>query len=611
MQPREQSHVPFPEIPRLPGERKLEGVPHKASESVFNQPGVPDALDIHTETFGMNSAGRGVALSRHYARHRKVQSIESVALGLETIIDSFENPERSRHANFLASKLRNKAGTLATAASKQEVEVDDFYTDERNRPSYEMFTTEKRREIIEAAEAEPFRGDQNPIDDPDLKLEVSRLVRQQNCPDDEIITLGYKLAHRFVSPDQSTSEAARTFAALALAIDAAKIKAVGRKTSTMISNQIMWAATSEIAYMMPRTNAARAEVKQVRDNLGIPDNYSQWLQPKFDMLDSHMHKYLQVDWYIKRFSQGVTGKLRGFAVSARSRVEKEFSLDAEPARELAAELIRLRRYNVKPAYFSGDMYAKNSDESWVFTPSDQLLGAGWEERNRKVANPFLAHVDLASKSNPEKLVGELSTKMYGKKAQITIMNKGDFEPRLILGIYADGEIGLISGGNIRDIRSEFALVDKEDVYETLQMTLIKNLFDLVVPVEVVDSLPGHEQGPQKAGFFSKVKDAMDQMPIRDLVLARVKYIREYGTEIQDLIDRENNEQIRSLRDHSVVGHVRRLPAGFKPTPDAIALAESLGIKLAPNETFVRDHRRGNIENGSITSHRAVQVRSKV
>lgn len=607
----EQSHIPFPEIARLPGERKLEGVPHKASESIFNQFGVPEALSLHTETFGLNSAGRALVMNRYLGRNPKVENIERTIAGLDAVKDDFDNPVRSTHANFLAVKLRDKAGALAASAIRAESTHDSFYNDERNRPSYEMFTTQKRREIIEAAETEPYRPDQNPFDDPDLRLEVSRLVRQKNCPDDEIIALGYRLAHRFISPDLSPVKAAHIFAELAIAIDLAKIKAVGRKTSTVISNQIIWAAITETAFMLPHTNHARAEIRQARQNLGLPENYANWLYPKFDMLDSDMYKQQQLDIYISRYKEGVSGKLFGLAVKAQSKLESQQFVEQDAGTELAAELIRLKRYTVKPAYFAGVTSAKLNDESWVFTPADTILGAGWDGTQRKLANPFLAHVDLASNANPETLVGEQKTLQYGNKSQLTYLAKADFDPRLILGIYPDGEIGFLSGGNIRDIRERFVSADREEVYSTLQLTLLKNLFDLVVPVEVIEGLPGHEAGPKNSNLFGKLKEAVEQTPIRDLVLARVKYIREHRAVVQDLIDKENDTSQRELRDHAVVGHIRRLPPGFKPTPDAIALAESLGFKLAPNETFVRDHRRGSVENGSITSHRAVQVRSKV
>ena len=59
--------------------------------------------------------------------------------------------------------------------------------------------------------------------------------------------------------------------------------------------------------------------------------------------------------------------------------------------------------------------------------------------------------------------------------------------------------------------------------------------------------------------------------------------------------------------HTVSGHARTLPAGYKPDPEKVRLAEMRKIKLDPRQTFVRRHQRGT---GSDPNQVEVVVHSK-
>ncbi len=55
---------------------------------------------------------------------------------------------------------------------------------------------------------------------------------------------------------------------------------------------------------------------------------------------------------------------------------------------------------------------------------------------------------------------------------------------------------------------------------------------------------------------------------------------------------EDNQPSKSIRYQGVVWHRRRLPEGWWASPAAREMAETIGITLKDNETFVRDHHRG-------------------
>lgn len=56
----------------------------------------------------------------------------------------------------------------------------------------------------------------------------------------------------------------------------------------------------------------------------------------------------------------------------------------------------------------------------------------------------------------------------------------------------------------------------------------------------------------------------------------------------------------SLLSSFVVGHIRNLPEGHSPSPDAIAEAGDLGIELGPEQTWVKPHTKGMPEFARMT-----------
>jgi hypothetical protein len=95
-----------------------------------------------------------------------------------------------------------------------------------------------------------------------------------------------------------------------------------------------------------------------------------------------------------------------------------------------------------------------------------------------------------------------------------------------------------------------------------------------------------------------------------LILPRLRLIIEHPELIQQELEKEVEEAEektrRLLRGHDVVGHVRVLPPGYSPSPEARQKAAKLNIQLAENETWVKKYHRGDETRGEIKSHEAVQ-----
>lgn len=88
------------------------------------------------------------------------------------------------------------------------------------------------------------------------------------------------------------------------------------------------------------------------------------------------------------------------------------------------------------------------------------------------------------------------------------------------------------------------------------------------------------------------KDRHLQITKTHLYLPRVKY----DLSAYEGTDRKVSEQVReTLSPHFVSGHLRLLPAGHRASAEAKQQAAEFGITLAPGYTFVRPHRKGEVE----------------
>lgn len=85
-------------------------------------------------------------------------------------------------------------------------------------------------------------------------------------------------------------------------------------------------------------------------------------------------------------------------------------------------------------------------------------------------------------------------------------------------------------------------------------------------------------------------------PVPQLLIPRIRLLHRPPSVKSDIV--------REVREHDVTWFVRRLPSGWHASPDAIARATELGVELAPNETFVKEHTRG--AGHKVLGHQAIR-----
>lgn len=138
----------------------------------------------------------------------------------------------------------------------------------------------------------------------------------------------------------------------------------------------------------------------------------------------------------------------------------------------------------------------------------------------------------------------------------------------------------------------------------LSALLFAQRYDLTVPSYLVDL--ANEDAAQEPAH-------LDANPISDklrrLLLARTRVLQTLGTDIDKELASENEDDLQTHRDiakHGVVGHLRRLPAGYSASTTAQALCrKQLGVDIPEGHTYVQVHTRGSLDIPS-KGHKIIQ-----
>lgn len=255
--------------------------------------------------------------------------------------------------------------------------------------------------------------------------------------------------------------------------------------------------------------------------------------------------------------------------------------------QLADASKELRTYTPKPAFAE----IENSDTKILFVDSEIangrfIIGRGGEP----VTTIRLYHgADLTSSNT--KLARKIAhTTEGGHGTKVTVDGVDPSTPATDMLIQPrDGRV-TISGSSLAGFSKSLGMVGKGAL---LEAKILAQNFDLTVPTYIVD-LANEEA---KNTTSEEDDPAIDKL--RRLLIARTRVLQSLGKDIADDIQNEQSESAVDHKDiikHGVVGHLRRLPAGYQPSPNAIRLCkEQLGVDLPEGHTYVQIHERGTIE----------------
>lgn len=258
--------------------------------------------------------------------------------------------------------------------------------------------------------------------------------------------------------------------------------------------------------------------------------------------------------------------------------------------DIAGELAALRRYGVKPAIYK-DGLLQGPKESWILAPTP-------------VVTPGITGIAVLSSATDLANLGYHPVDTGGIREAYAM----DLKAAVAFEISAAGNLYLRSGYEAIDVGEMMAAMQMSDTYECLRIIQLLRLYDLIVPLEVVRKLPAWPTASPLRIVTRLTRGVLSLSP--DLILRRVRALENPNLLIklldQEIEAAEHDTALRSprkTRRHEVVSFVRRLPDGRHPTPEARQRArDEIGIELADNETYVRQHERGT--GDKIRSHTA-------
>jgi len=516
---------PFLDIPRLPGEPKLAGVPHTRGESLFAEEGLVDGLELSYATYGLPSKRRRSVqdeMIRGY--HRSKTSLNDVQSGLEAVGEYHANSDMARHALFMAGVVAGQIEKETTTEETSRPEVSNSYA----MPAPFERTDATVRARILAIGGEQFDPTADMNDDKYMRNLVSPLVRSIDGEDPTIIEAGALLFHRYNNPANDITDAIEQFTHLAVAIDRVKVKSIGFKAPTAISNQIIAAAGIALVHAYPERQKSQPAIQMYSTLLAVesPVSYG-WLKTKLELLIQQYNHKGQLTSYLNRFIQS----------DETWQVEDSLHEHADELKSLADdtmdELREFRAYGLKPAYTSEAGATLGDNESWVIEEPHALATAG-VDTERKLVMPNIVNFVLADTAKPSTLARELSIVNYANHGRRAGTSYG-FGMNLLLGMFADGELKFVNNSDVMSIRGDFEARGLHGTYEYLRLVLIKQLYDLTVPAGFIAELPTLE-GEGKSRLFNDKTDRLSE--ITDLMVPRLKLLRTQKAAIHAAIQSE-------------------------------------------------------------------------
>ncbi|XOU94145.1 MAG: hypothetical protein ACNFW9_04845 [Candidatus Kerfeldbacteria bacterium] len=433
-----------------------------------------------------------------------------------------------------------------------------------------------------------------------FESQVGIIVRTRASVD-KILTLSESIYKRFMF-GKNFDDSLQTFLGLCYSIDQAKIKAIGFKATTVMSNPIIRALAYQFA--LDITEADKAE-KQLKTTIGeikdSEDKRTVWFYPKLLILKQAIEQTRQTRSYVNGLKIPAGLHLRDTIESSITEIDRYMI-------EMMEKLREIRKYGVKPSFFELQKMTSPND-AWVFWGYRDFMGKTFPG-GPATSDNYVAQIALAGKRGLIDLRPQYHHETGVGSTEVNWV-KLPFDGKFVWSMNWQGNLDLTAGFDQSLVRRIFEQEGRELEYHALRMQLMFCLYDLIAPIEVVATIPSIT-GP-KPTWSERAINVVTRKKlssISDLVVPRIRSL-DNMSRINDMLSREVEEGVQETerrmsikRRHEVTEHIRRLPEGHKASPAARLLAfEEFGIELQEGETFVVKHKRG--KGDKITSHRAL------
>ncbi len=371
------------------------------------------------------------------------------------------------------------------------------------------------------------------------------------------------------------------------AIDNVKVAKFGIESSTVMSNHFSYQVAGRLLECMATDDDSMVVYESVVATLEL----LRADKPYYDWFFAKADRFIRLLHIIKNFNQ--QAETLGPRYAAKE-ISEGIVQDVTDVFNLALEK---RTYGVKQCYVNA-----LDGGSWVFDDPYVISNSILEESTiDEMTRRGLPQSLMIALKTPEK---ELETPTINtvavKLSNGAMIERSQVGFDLTGGVHLgpDGEL-YIDSDLVLPLRTIFEGAGAQNAYEVLRAELIGHFADLVMPAIIIMGKK-LEQVNLTVNENSSAEDV-----INDLILPRKKYLL---SSIEDIESAENNEdeqtQGKSIREHGVVYHQRRLLPNQKPSPEALLRAERHNVMLEPGKTFVKSHKRGN-GPGKVIGHRKI------
>lgn len=380
-------------------------------------------------------------------------------------------------------------------------------------------------------------------------------------------------------------------------IDGIKVGTTGKSAPTNRSNMLMQAIAANLALEMDRVEKNMATLKSTMELSASGSQVATWFYAKLASLENFAGEADRAQRLATQFFVHSTA-----GNWAKEMIEKHAAQAAKDATDMIHELATLRKYGVKNSFFQDGMMHDPS-QAWVFMDFYELrkLIADWAD----FMPQQFAFIGLSDKDSLGQIGAKPIERVVGQS--VSVGAQTSFPAHAFMALDTEGEMDASYGLGFMPVRGFFECYNNVALYEYLRFVQALRLYDLVVPITTVEKMP---RPPIEGGLLNKIKNVLKKKHLLnpDLYLPRIRsldnvdlLLRELETEIERA-DADTTKRLREVSRHEVIWHIRRLPQGKRPTPEARKRAQEHGIVLAENETYVRPHERGKGELKPVAHH---------
>ncbi|MFA5106642.1 MAG: hypothetical protein WC506_06830 [Candidatus Micrarchaeia archaeon] len=433
-----------------------------------------------------------------------------------------------------------------------------------------------------------------------FKPQVASLMRKKEPLPEDIVKTAKMIHAAYRQADRV--EALKTYLALTLAIDETKRETIGLNAPATYSNMLSTYLASCFA------NEIMPDQKFIDSIADFEKRMALEIKPGVNL------EYVRGGWFIPKtilFRAACQTKLAAIEVADLISIQapslavegllKAFSNPAEINSQIFSEIRAMQKYGVKTVVFR-DGLLNVAGFDWIFSETmfkptgDRMTDFSARAHFRDVQ----ACISLVKRGVKPSELFNVNNLKYSARSQL---NFTSIDGLMTAYIGSDGEIGLSAGPGVSPLRDIFAAQGRGELYDYFHFVQLMRLFDLVVPVVQVAKMPVLPSEPsavgkilQASGISKKPRDYID------ILLPRVRLLESHSPDVlADLIKEVEVSETETIKrvhkphaEHTVIGFVRPLPQGYKPSKRARELAfENLnGYVLQDNETYVKTHKSG-------------------